>query len=171
MSQINRPPLGLQNLLGSQNFGDNPSELAQAVAPTLDLLPFYGAGLLRLKRSQGNLNAEGEITSIEFNDPVAFVSLAGWAQGGASPAGVKQLALTISGPPSDSLPVDQQHMLTHDPNGASYVATGQPCCYYTFPVPLVTEPGSTIHLHWIQNPNACNDTVQLTVMYYDLSLP
>lgn len=40
MSQITRVPLGLQDLLGSKNFGDNPSELAQVVAPVLDVSKF-----------------------------------------------------------------------------------------------------------------------------------
>lgn len=40
MSQVNKPPLGLQDFLGSQNFGKNPSELAQTLIPTLDLFPF-----------------------------------------------------------------------------------------------------------------------------------
>lgn len=34
-------PFGLQDLLGSQNFGDNPSEMGQVVAPTLDMRMFY----------------------------------------------------------------------------------------------------------------------------------
>ncbi len=37
MSRVNRVPYGLQNLLGAQNFGDNPSELSGIIAPTLDL--------------------------------------------------------------------------------------------------------------------------------------
>lgn len=43
MSQISRVPKGLQDLLGSKNFGDNPSELGGVVAPTLDMFPFLAA--------------------------------------------------------------------------------------------------------------------------------
>ena len=43
MSRINRVPFGLQDLLGSQNMGDNPSELSRVVAPTLPMMPFYYA--------------------------------------------------------------------------------------------------------------------------------
>lgn len=41
MSQITRLPWGLQKFLGSQNQGDNPSDLAQVVAPTLDMGEFF----------------------------------------------------------------------------------------------------------------------------------
>lgn len=50
MSQINRPPIGLQSLLGSKNFGQNPSELAQQVVPTVDLYPFWASQQLRFNR-------------------------------------------------------------------------------------------------------------------------
>lgn len=43
MSQITRVPFGLQSLLGSKNFGDNPAELGQVVAPILDMFPFFAA--------------------------------------------------------------------------------------------------------------------------------
>lgn len=41
MSQITRVPWGLQDFLGNQSQGDNPSEFAQIVAPVLDLSQFY----------------------------------------------------------------------------------------------------------------------------------
>lgn len=39
--RINTPPRGLQSFLGSQNFGDNPSDLSQIVQPVLSVFPFY----------------------------------------------------------------------------------------------------------------------------------
>lgn len=41
MSKINKPPLGLQDLLGSQSFGTNPGDLLQGVRPSLDMVPFW----------------------------------------------------------------------------------------------------------------------------------
>jgi len=41
MSQINRVPFGLQDLLASKNFGDNPNDLAQVVAPVLDIEKYF----------------------------------------------------------------------------------------------------------------------------------
>ena len=43
MSQITRVPFGLQDLLGSKNFGVNPTELGQQVNPTLEMFPFLAA--------------------------------------------------------------------------------------------------------------------------------
>lgn len=40
MTQITRVPVGLQNFLGTQAQGKNPSELAQTVVPTIDLDQF-----------------------------------------------------------------------------------------------------------------------------------
>lgn len=49
MSRINRVPFGLQDLLGSQNLGANPSSLLQEVRPTLDLFPFWAAERVTLR--------------------------------------------------------------------------------------------------------------------------
>jgi len=43
MSRINRLPRGLQDLLGSKNFGVNPSEMGQQVAPIHDLFPHWAS--------------------------------------------------------------------------------------------------------------------------------
>ena len=64
MSRINQPPFGLQSLLGSQNFGDNPSELAQTVVPLIDLWPFLSAEKIRYARGASTLNARGDSVSV-----------------------------------------------------------------------------------------------------------
>jgi hypothetical protein len=170
MSQINRPALGLQQLLGSQNFGDNPNDLSQIVAPTLDMLPFFGSGILRLRRVSGQLAGEGEISSIQFDQPIALLSATAWCQAGLTGAGRVQLGVAISGPPSNTLPVNQQHMLATGVFDSGSAATQQPAACYSFPGPLVVEPGTSIHSHWLYN--SANDPafVQLTVLFYDLSL-
>lgn len=169
MSQINRPPQGLQSLLGSQNFGDNPKQLGGVVAPTLDMLPFYGAGILRLRRISSSLAAEGEITSLTFDDQVAVLSVTAWNAAGSAVAGVNILGVAISGPPSDNLPVNQQHMLAIGPYAATGAVTTQPAVCHSFPFPLVVEPGTSFHAHWLFNSGGNNSTVQLTVLFYDLS--
>lgn len=50
MSQINRPPKGLQDVLGSKNFGVNPNQLSQSVVPTVDIGQFYTADLMDIAR-------------------------------------------------------------------------------------------------------------------------
>jgi hypothetical protein len=42
VSRINRVPVGLQDLLGSQNLGRNPADLDQVVRPGVDMFPFWG---------------------------------------------------------------------------------------------------------------------------------
>lgn len=64
MSRINRVPFGLQDLLGSQNFGDNPSELAQVVAPSLDMLPFLSAERMSYEYASASVSGNAEIASM-----------------------------------------------------------------------------------------------------------
>lgn len=64
MSQINQPPFGLQALLGSKNFGDNPSVLAETVLPTVDLTMFLYAEKIFYERTASVLNARGQANSI-----------------------------------------------------------------------------------------------------------
>ena len=59
MSKINTPPIGLQSLLGSQSFGDNPDDLLNGVRGSLDLLPFYSAVKGRFKSNSGARGSAG----------------------------------------------------------------------------------------------------------------
>jgi hypothetical protein len=49
-TKINQPATGLQSLLGTQAFGDNPNLLDQLASPVVDLLPFLGQQLLTSQR-------------------------------------------------------------------------------------------------------------------------
>lgn len=48
MSRINRVPFGLQHLLDSQNLGNNPSDLSEVVAGTIDVEKFLNSTLTRV---------------------------------------------------------------------------------------------------------------------------
>jgi len=61
MSQINRPPVGLQGLLGSQNFGQNPNDLAQQVLPIVDLFPFWSSQTLKFDKQTGTSAGGGSL--------------------------------------------------------------------------------------------------------------
>lgn len=66
MSRINRVPLGLQDLLGSQNFGDNPSELGSVVAPTLDMTNFLRAERRWFAQASAfAIAVDGQVTAIQ----------------------------------------------------------------------------------------------------------
>lgn len=64
MSRINQPPWGLQDLLGSKNFGDNPSELAETVIPSLDMVDFLTADKIDYEREAGFGTARGDNIAI-----------------------------------------------------------------------------------------------------------
>ena len=65
MSQINRPPVGLQSLLGSKNFGANPSDLAQQVIPIADLFPFWASQTLRFDKQTGTSSGAGSLIEVQ----------------------------------------------------------------------------------------------------------
>lgn len=60
MSRINRLAVGLQDFLGSKNFGDNPSELAQSVLPSLELFKFYATERVTHFRGTAAFSARGQ---------------------------------------------------------------------------------------------------------------
>mgnify|MGYP000431930982 CR=1 FL=1 len=68
MSQINRPPIGLQGLLGSQNFGTNPSELSQIVSPGIDLFPFWASQGLKFDKQTGSAAGVGSLIETQVPD-------------------------------------------------------------------------------------------------------
>ena len=68
-SRINRPPVGLQDLLGSQSFGDNPNELLQFVTPTLDLEQFYESDLIDATALAVQIPGTLAATNIDIDQP------------------------------------------------------------------------------------------------------
>ena len=77
MSKINAPPLGLQDLLGSQNFGDNPDELARTVFGGVDLIPFLGSTRISYDRAteSNTLTLGGGIAPLAVPEGEAWLLL------------------------------------------------------------------------------------------------
>lgn len=69
MSRVNKAPIGLQNLLGSQNFGDNPAELAPAIVPTLDMWNFLNYAESRAGWGSSVVLADGTVTYTAMTVP------------------------------------------------------------------------------------------------------
>jgi len=65
MSQINRPPIGLQSLLGSQNFGVNPNDLAQQVIGNVDLTSFWAQQTLKFTQVETTTAGVGSVAEAE----------------------------------------------------------------------------------------------------------
>lgn len=59
MSRINRVPFGLQHLLDSQNLGNNPSDLSEVVAGTIDVEKFLNSTLTRADNTSATVAAIG----------------------------------------------------------------------------------------------------------------
>ena len=72
MSQINRVPWGLQSLLGSKNFGRNPSQLVEAVQPTLDMSGHLSYELLKGASVLNTVTAAGQVAQLTVPDNEAW---------------------------------------------------------------------------------------------------
>lgn len=65
MSKINRPPVGLQDLLGSKNFGENPAEFLQTVRPIVDLFPFWASQQFRVAKAANTSAGLGSVVELQ----------------------------------------------------------------------------------------------------------
>lgn len=117
MSRVNRVPFGLQDLLGSQNFGDNPSDFAQTIAPTIDMFPF-----LAQERITEWVSATSPVTSSATFAQVSVPQGELWLldsvgcrfkETGVAPSGTRlDMSVSYQYPPNSSLPNDL-HPLAH----------------------------------------------------------
>ena len=170
MSKINRPPLGLQGLLGSQNFGVNPDDLLREVRGTIDMLPFWGATQLRQKRLSGGRTTTGLIVSQEVIAGETWLLLG---------VGFDLTTLSAGGPYTlqgyialNDLNVDLVTPGVHILK-AGHISTGlAPGDTYEFgillPQPIILEPQVKIELYWQQVNLAAADAVNLSVLYYSI---
>ena len=68
MGRINTVPGGFQSLLGSTNFGDNPSNMAEVVAPTLDMFAFLAQHKVYFGRTSNSTAAPAVVTTLTVPD-------------------------------------------------------------------------------------------------------
>ena len=164
MSRVNRPPLGLQGLLGSQNFGDNPDELLQGIRPSLDLLPFLGSGLLKRYSITGSRATAGSIvkTGDHVGEAWYVLSISVQRLGAINGTDV-QSAIDISYVEQDTGVVDE-HILAVSPQQT--LALNQEYAFTWEPkVPLLIEPYVNIGARWLEPDNATR-IMTLSVLYY-----
>lgn len=87
MTQITRVPIGLQDFLGTQAQGKNPSEFGQVVAPTIGMDRFLGIQRETWQRSGfGSFNTSAFVSITVPEDEVWFIRSLAWrhVQSGAS---------------------------------------------------------------------------------------
>lgn len=163
MSKINTPPIGLQSLLGSQSFGDNPSDLLQQVRPAIDLLPFWGSTKLECQWSAGNRSAPGNITSFAYDANFARMLVGVAIYAGTPTAGTYQSAAYLS--KINELPSNQIHLI-HSDEPTVVPASSEYGWSFWMPQPLILEPGIGISFRTLQQ--TANATLNCTAIYYRL---
>lgn len=166
MSQINRPPLGLQQLLGSQNFGDNPDQLAQNVQPSLDLFPFYASTLLRYKENTGSRGSEGVICFEQFFERAAILAISLKATTTVTTADPYEVSFTLSEIAGDGVGSIHIPVYSSGAPPTDYPVGALPSWSVMFPSPLVVEAGVKVNAEFDYATQV--ETFRLTVLYYDL---
>jgi hypothetical protein len=172
MSQINRPPIGLQSLLGSQNFGENPSNLLQDVTSQLDLLPFYGAYLQKDVREIGNLIGRGNAVNITVPEGELWLPIvvSGGLIGQIGSTSNIRLAITVEGIPG-GFPAPGSGVCVAQQRSAVSSVVGDSCrIVWTPNPPLLLLPGYNLTLDVDKNASAGNENFEFNVWYYDLAL-
>lgn len=169
MSRINRPPLGLQGLLGSQNLGVNPDELGQQVLPTLDIFPFYGAQLTTHFSIPGGRTTEGTIVSkvIPAGEMWGLIGVGAVCAGITGAGGDIQLSIQLAQLPGNA--PGQFHPLVTGPL-QTVNATNVPTLSLVLPFPLLLEPNTEIFLVADVNTLAAADSFRLSILYYKLDV-
>lgn len=167
MSQVNRPPTGLQQLLGSQNFGDNPDQLLNEVRPTLDLLPMYGSGLLRKKTGTGARTNTGEVCNIEFFGDAAIVAIGATAYNGV-PTTNEQIewSLGLKDISGDN-PTEIITLKEFSHPSVPYTQTTEVTGGMVMPYPFVIQSGVKVTLK-MDYYSGASISWRLSVLFYDL---
>lgn len=168
MSQINTPPLGLQQLMGSQNFGDNPSDLAQQVIPTVDLTPFLATRKIRHKTTSGGRSDVGIISNIPIEGPSMLIGASMFLAGGLAAPDTQAMMITMSGLPTQFGTPGVEIVLKAGPR-VTYAAGETPGIDWQAPTPIIVDDGVTINGRWATPTGNSGDLVQLAVWFVDLS--
>ena len=100
MSRINRPPIGLQYVMGNTNFGDNPSELSGITAPVVDLMPFFGVELIDFEYNSANVSSGAGATRIEVpeNELWLVKQIVGFIASAPTPGDTASISLFLENP-------------------------------------------------------------------------
>lgn len=178
MSRINKLPVGLQSFLESKNFGDNPSELAQTVLPTLDTAPFFSVyDLDSVLSNQANVNNNGTIAVIETPEGrIRFLQtvMVGIAQNGGMLLGEKfEVGVAIDDVVNTDNPVPD-HPLVNVVTYEAFAAGASTEAFYghTFESPIPLRGGEVVRFK-AQNHNgaAGNDCqVRVGIRFFEYSV-
>lgn len=169
MSKINTTPVGLQDFLGSKNFGRNPSELGQVVSPSLDLKPFLGVYEQRLARATDLRTGVGVCCSLTVPEGEAWYLIAVSARiDGAVAAANYRLAITLESP-IGGIPTGIGMPLAEAGTGVNLVAGDLFGVVYRPSEPQILNSGTILNLHYYKNVGV-NQSGSLFAWYYALTI-
>lgn len=163
MSKINTPPVGLQSLLGSQSFGDNPNDLLEQVRPIVDLTPFWGSNKLEVQWSSGNRAAPGNITSFAYDANFTRMLLGVSIYAPTPTAGTFRTAAYLN--KANGLPSNQIHLI-HTDDPVTIIANDEYGWSFWLPQPVLLEPGIGLLFRSLQQ--TANATFNCTAIFYRL---
>jgi len=132
-TKINRPPSGLQWLLGTQSFGKNPDQLSLVTLPTIEQLPFLGVQTQQVSRDTVTANARGPWCSIEVPDGEYWIPIQ---------AAFRSIGVQTAG---DSLSMSIQ---VGDLPGAGSLATSGGIVLASSPLQTAVAVGDVFKLAW-----------------------
>lgn len=171
MSKINSPPLGLQDLLGSQNFGDNPDELARTVFGGVDLIPFLGSSRLSYARAteSNTLTIGGGIAPLTVPEGEAWYLLGATANGVGFQVGNEysiQLAMRKVFPlfPTAEHIIAPMEVRTQVSSSHIEAVTYQPS------QPILLQPFSELAIRLFRVPNIGTVTYEVTAQFIRLTV-
>jgi len=168
MSKINSPPVGLQSLLGSKNFGENPDDLLREVRPTVDMLPFWGSQRLRFDQTVAIQAGVGSMVErqiplgeswLVLSASITILNLASGAENG--------LAIHLD----DSLVGTISFRVAYQWSGTNpQPANQESSCIWQPPIPYLLAGGSVIR-GWNAGINpAQSGSWQLDIVHYRLEI-
>lgn len=170
MSQINRPPRGLQDLLGSLNFGKNPANLDQNVWPGIDMLAFWALDAQFVRRDTGgDLTTPAAVVNsydVPFGEvwvPITFSCKCAYTNVGDQ--GGFTLELDRHGPVSGSLPAVGQVLAQAD--GPPALVIGHVfSASFTWDRPILYPSGTRFRVLTAYNIVAVGPTSATTTLHY-----
>jgi hypothetical protein len=142
MSQINRPPQGLQFLLGSQNFGVNPNELITTIQPTVDVSDMLASQLVRSASGSGSRVDEGEVCAIEFFDTVRLLAVSAYTSAALASNEIIDVSFALTQISGDQ--PDRRKILWSSNQQLTWNAGGVPAYGFTLPEPMTLPAGSKL---------------------------
>jgi len=167
MSQINRVPWGLQSLLGSKNFGRNPSELQENIQPVLDMQPHVGYEILNADADYVVATAVGDYAELTIPDNEAWgvVGVSGDTRVVTSNAEYFMNVLLVYPANAGGAFLKFFNIGYYSKQSSTSSSIGQGTSVM-FPSPVIFGPGTRFQNAMVEALSLTSVDIRLTVLYY-----